>query len=286
MSWVVYPWGMPRLRLITYTVRSLAKRPKPRRYVHAARRFGGSLFRVIPGRTTRFCGPLPRRTYGNSLRNVPVCAACFFEAMPVPPISSAAISVVDPSAGLAMMTRRARRLGRPRAQPAHHVQDQGVADHESQQGGGQVRHGARPGAEEEGPPDLEQYRRVYDHQPVEERPLPEGQGQSRERGRHQQGYEDLPECPVGGEVLPFRAEHLLHRSARLRRHGEPEHAGGQREKGERHAPEAPLVGEEAERQHEEGPNVPAQHVVVALPGPRDELARAPRGGRGRHDEEG
>jgi hypothetical protein len=53
----------------------------------------------------------------------------------------------------------------------------------------------------------------------------------------QQGYEDLPERPVGGEVLPFRGKHLVDGRARVLRSGEPEHAGYQREEGERDVPQ-------------------------------------------------
>jgi hypothetical protein len=45
------------------------------------------------------------------------------------------------------------------------VQDHRVHDRQPQYGGGQVRHGASPGAEHEGPPDLEQDRPVDDRQP-------------------------------------------------------------------------------------------------------------------------
>jgi hypothetical protein len=100
-----------------------------------------------------------------------------------------------------------------------------------------MRHGTRLGAEEEGPPDLEQNRRVDHRQPLDERSLPESQPQRRESERRQHGYEDLPERPVGGEVLPFRGKHLVDGRARVLRSGEPEHAGYQREEGERDVPQ-------------------------------------------------
>jgi hypothetical protein len=55
------------------------------------------------------------------------------------------------------------------------------------------------------------------------------------------------------------------------RGGEPEHARGQREEGEYDAQEAAPVGEEAERQDKEVPYLPAEDVVVALPGPREKV---------------
>src|SRR5918997_896924 len=100
-----------------------------------------------------------------------------------------------------------------------------------------MRHGTRLGAEEEGPPDLEQNRCVDHSQPPDERSLPESQPQRRESERRQQGYEDLPEHPVGGEVLPLRGTHLVDGRARVLRSWTPEHAGYQREEGERDAPE-------------------------------------------------
>src|SRR5215207_11625008 len=70
---------------------------------------------------------------------------------------------------------------------------------------------------------------------------------------------------------------LLHRQkldclgVRPFRLGEPRACSSLARKGKHDAPDAPFISEVAERQKEEGSDVPAQRVVVAGPRPREKL---------------
>src|SRR3712207_5683660 len=89
--------------------------------------------------------------------------------------------------------------------------------------------------------------------------------------RDEQRLRDLPGAPGAGEPLPLEVEELEDLRVGPGRSGEPEDAGGQRDQGAGDAPAAAPVGEPGERDQEEGPDVPAQRVGVAVEGPVAEV---------------
>jgi CubicO group peptidase (beta-lactamase class C family) len=98
----------------------------------------------------------------------------------------------------------------------------------------------------------------------------------RETGEHerdQQGDGDLPHRPPAEQVVAFRGEHLGHGRGRDGGRGEPGEAGEQRDERDHDTGQAPAVREVAERQEEQRADVPAQHVVVPLPAPGDQVAQ-------------